>query len=447
MRKGILIGIAAGTVAIGAAAAPPIIGTITQQEFAHVRDRATAASPFVHAWEMTSFDQGYLGATATSELTVGHPDTDERLTIVLDHRIRHAPTVGTDLARIDTEPRIPEGEIKETIRALYGDDRKPLRVNTRIDFLGTRTINMHSPATDGTREIDGGQVSWGGLDASVTVDRGDQGLAYQLDMPGLHLQSDDGGVTGLRIDAVKASGRYEATAFEHVWSGGASGAIERIELETPNEGGLVLADLRFSDEAGLRDGLFGFALKVSAAALESPDYQFSRLRLNLSGERIDPAFLQAIQQTRTDGDEPIDTDEVMTRLRAAPWAGIAAHEPEIRLDTFEAHTTDGRLEISAQAGLADPGDAQQGIGMNDLMGLAQGEINAVAPERMVIDAVAQSIEMRSDTDPATAERNATNTLRTLAAQGLLTLDDGQIEASASYDRGAIKINGRSLFGG
>jgi uncharacterized protein YdgA (DUF945 family) len=85
--------------------------------------------------------------------------------------------------------------------------------------------------------------------------------------------------------------------------------------------------------------------------------------------------------------------------------------------------------------------------MNDLMGLAQGEINAVAPEPMVIDAVARSIEMRSDTDPATAKRNATNTLRTLAAQGLLNLENGQIEASASYDRGAIRINGRSLFGG
>lgn len=447
MRKGILIGIAAGAVAIGAAAAPPIIGTITQQEFGHVRDRVTAASPFVHEWEMTTLDQGYLGATATSELTVGHPDTDESLTIVLDHRIRHAPTVGTDLARIETEPRIPEGEVQETIRALYGDDRKPLHVNTRIDFLGTRTINMHSPATDGMREVDGGRVEWGGLDASVTVGRGDRDLAYRVDIPGLQLQPGDGELTGLRIGSVEASGRYEATAFEHVWSGGASGGIERIELETPNDGAFVLADLRFSDEARLRDDLFGFALKASAAALETPDYQFSRLRLDLSGERIAPEFLQAVQQTRTNGDDPVDTDEVMARLQAAPWGEIAAHEPLIRLAGFEAHTTDGRLEISGQAGLADPGDGQQGIGINELMGLAQGEINAVAPEPMVIDAVARSIEMRSETDPATAKRNATNTLRTLAAQGLLVLENGQIEASASYDRGAIKINGRSLFGG
>lgn len=447
MRKGILIGLAAGTIAIAAAAAPPIIGTITQQEFAHVRDRATAASPFVHEWKMTAFDQGYLGATATSELTVGHPDTNERLTIVLDHRIRHAPTVGIDLARIDTEPRIPEGRMRETVRALYDDDRKPLRMNTRIDWFGTRTINMQSPATDGVREIDGGRIDWRGLDATATVGRGDRDLAYRIDMPGLHLQPGDGELTGLRIDAIQASGDYEATAFEHVWSGGASGGIERVELETPNGGGFVLADLRFSDEARLRDELFGFALKASAAALETPEYELSRLRLNLSGERIAPAFLQAVQQTRTNSDEPIDTDEVMARLRAAPWGEIAAHEPEIRLDTFEAHTADGRLEVSAQAGLAAPGEGQQQVRMNDLMSLAQGNINAVAPEPMVIDAVARSIEMRGDADPATAKRNATNTLRTLAAQGLLVLENGQIEASASYDRGAIEINGRSLFGG
>jgi uncharacterized protein YdgA (DUF945 family) len=85
--------------------------------------------------------------------------------------------------------------------------------------------------------------------------------------------------------------------------------------------------------------------------------------------------------------------------------------------------------------------------MNDLMGLAQGEIDASAPERMVIDAVARSIAMRGDTDPATAERNANNTLLTLAAQGLLTIEDGQIESSARYDRGAISINGNPLFGG
>lgn len=447
MRKGILIGIAAGTVAIGAAAAPPIIGTITQQEFAHVRDRATAASPFVQGWEMTSFEQGYLGATATSELTVGNPDTDERLTIFLDHRIQHAPTVGTDLARIVTEPRIPEGRIRDTMRALYGDDRKPLRVNTRIDWFGTRTIHIHSPATDGMREIDGGQVEWGGLDATLKVGRGDRDLAYQVDVPGLHLQPDDGEFAGLRINAVQASGRYEETAFEHVWSGGASGEVERIELDTPNGGGFVLSGLRFSDEAGLRDDLFGFALKLSAAALESPEYQLSRLRLNLSGERIAPELLQSAQRTLANGDEPIDTDEVMARLRAAPWGEIAGHEPEIRLDTFEAHTADGRLEISARASLAAPGEGRQAIGMDDLTGLAQGEISAVAPEPMVIDAVARSIEMRGDSDPARAKRDATNTLRTLAAQGLLTLDNGQLEANASYDRGAIKINGRSLFGG
>ncbi len=447
MRKGLLIGIAASTIAVGAAAAPPIIGTITQQEFAHVRDRVTAASSFVHKWTVTAFDQGYLGATATSELTVGHPDTDERLTIVLDHRIRHAPTVGTDLAHIDTEPRIPEGEIRDTVRALYDDDRTPLRMNTRIDWLGTRTITLRSPATDGMREVDGGRIDWRGLEATVTVGRSDRDIVYRVDMPGLHLQPGDGELTGLRIDSVQASGNYEATAFENVWSGGASGGIERIEIETPNDGAFVLADLRFSDEARLRDDLFGFAIEASAAALETPDYAFSRLRLNLSGERIAPEFLQAVQQRRTDRDEPIDTDEAMARLRAAPWGEIAAHEPLIRLDSFAAHTADGRLEISAHAGLADPGDGQQGIGMNDLMNLAQGEISAIAPERMVIDAVARSIAMRSDTDPAAAERNATNTLRTLAAQGLLNLDNGQIEASASYDRGAIKINGQPLFGG
>ncbi|GEM_PF-3011328 len=447
MRKGILIGIVAGAAAIGAAAAPPIIGTITQQEFGHVRDQVTSASPFVQGWEMTAFDQGYLSATATSELTLAPPDSDERLIITLDHRIHHAPSVGTDLAHIDTEPRIPEGEIRESVRALYGDDRKPLRVDTRIDFLGTRTIHMRSPATDGVREIDGSRVEWRGLDATVTVGRGDRDLAYRIDMPGLHLQPVDGEPMGLRIDAVEASGRYEATAFEHVWSGGASGGIERIEIATEEDGRLVLTDLRFSDEARLRDDLFGFAFKASAAALETPEYQLSRLRLNLSGEQIAPGLLQAIQQTGANGDEPIDTDEVMNRLRAAPWAEIAAHEPLIRLDEFEAYTADGRLEIAAETGLTDPGEGQRGIGMNDLLGLARGEISAVAPEPMVIDAVARSIELRADTDPATAKRNATNTLRTLAAQGLLNLENGQIEAGASYDRGAIKINGRSLFGG
>jgi uncharacterized protein YdgA (DUF945 family) len=446
MRKGILIGITAATIGVGAAAAPPVIGTITQNEFANVRERVTAASPFVHSWDVTAFDQGYLGATATSELTVGYPDSDERVTIVLDHRVRHAPNAGTDLAHIQTRPRIPEGDPRRMVRALYGDEREPLQIETRIDFLANQTVTMHSPATNGMREIDGGRVDWRGLDATATIGRGERDFTYRVDMPGLRLEPGDGELSALAIDAVEASGSYEATAHENVWTGGASGRIERIEIQSP-DGDIALADLRFSDDARLSDDLFGFALEASAAALDTPDYDLTELRLNISGERIAPAFLQTLQHARADNDERIDGDEVMARLRAAPWDDIAAHEPLIRLDTFEAKTGNGRIAISARAGLASPGDGQQGIGMNDLMGLAQGEIDASAPERMVIDAVARSIAMRGDTDPATAERNANNTLLTLAAQGLLTIEDGQIESSAHYDRGAISINGNPLFGG
>jgi uncharacterized protein YdgA (DUF945 family) len=447
MRKGLLIGIVTGTIAIAAAAAPPIIGTITEREFANVRDRVTTASPFVHAWRVTTYDQGYLRASATSELTLGHPDSNERMTIVLDHDIRHAPNAGTDLAHVETVPRLSEGEFRNTVRALYDDGRAPLQVDTRIDWLGHRTIHAHSPPTDGMREIDGGRVDWRGLDATIDVGRGERDLAYRIDMPGLRLRPAADPAAAIRIEGVQAHGRYAATAFEHVWSGGASGRIERIELGAPDGDGFVLADLRFSDEARLRDDLFGFGLKASAAALETPDYTFSRLRLNLGGERIAPEFLRTLQQPRGDGDAPVDTDAMMDRLRAAPWGDIAAREPEMRLDTFEAHTENGRLEITARAGLAAPAEDQQGIGLSDLMALVQGEINAVAPEGMVVDAVARSIAMRGDTDRATAERNANNTLLTLAAQGLLTIEDGQVEASASYDRGAIRINGRSLFGG
>ena len=446
MHKGIPIGIAAGIIALGAAAAPPIIGTITQNEFASVRERVTAASPFVHSWNVTAFDQGYVEATATSELTVGHPDADERLTIVLDHRVRHAPNAGTDLAHIQTRPRIPEGDPRRTVRALYGEDREPLQIEIRIGLLGDQTVTMHSPASDGMRAVDGARVGWRGLDATATIGRGERDFTYRIEMPGLRLASGDGGLSALAIEAVEARGSYKATAYDNVWTGGASGRIERIAIQSP-EGDIALADLRFSDDARLRDDLFGFALKVSAAALDTPDYDLTEMQLDISGERIAPAFLQALQQARNSGDEPIDGDEVMTRLRAAPWSEIAAHEPLIRLDTFEAKTPDGRIAISARAGLADPGDGQQGIGMNDLMGLAQGEIDATAPERMVIDAVARSIAMRGGTDPATAERNANNTLLTLAAQGLLTIEGGQIQANAGYDRGAISINGNPLFGG
>ncbi len=219
MRKGILLGVTAGLIAIAVAAtaAPPVIGTITQDEFARLRERATASSPFVHAWTVTAFDQGYLGATATSELTVGPPDSDQRITIVLDHRMRHAPTVGTDLAHIHTEPRIPEGEVRSALRALYGDDRTPLQTNIRIDFLGTQTISMHSPATDGIRKVEGGRVDWRGLDATVTIGRGERDIGYRIDMPGLDLRPQDGDLTGLRVESVRASGNYEATAFDHVW--------------------------------------------------------------------------------------------------------------------------------------------------------------------------------------------------------------------------------------
>ena len=451
MRKGLLIGVAAIVLA-ALLGAPPVLGWATEQEFERIRERARSEIPFVQAWSVTEYEGGYLGADARSEIIVGDPSGESRTTIVLDHRFDYAPGTGGSLVQSVTTPRIDSGPLRQIVERLFGADRTPLTLRFDVDLTGKREITVQSPAVDGARDLPLARVQWQGLNAQLEVGRSEEWLAYEASMPGARVQPRVGEVSELRLESLTASGRYEASRFEGVWTGGASGQIGHILAKSPQAGDLELVDFAFSDNAKLEGDLFGFDVTTSAKQFSAPAYELNKVEMQLMGERIAPALMRAMQagaeRMGAQGDAASASGgSAWNAMRDVPWGEIAANEPEIRLERFAAQTPDGAVQISARVGLRAPDNEQQKIGPRDLTRFAHGQVNASAPEPVVIDALARSIALRGDNDPGAARSSARSTIQQLTAQGMLTVEDGQIRSSASYDQGMIRINGQSLFGG
>lgn len=437
------------TAAGGAAAAPLVTGNMAEQRMqAFAENPVLLQSPNVE-WAVTSYESSYLGATATSELTLRDPERGESVTVVLDHDIKHALAAGDALLRIRTTPRIPEGRPQEVARELFGE-RAPLTVDYRLRMDGVSVARVQSPSTDGTRELDYGAVDWKGLDGEVTANAAGDG-DYRLEAPGLRFEPASGQVESASMGALDMQGTFESTDLEDIWVGAGTAKLAFMRVEGGADGDMALNGLELSEDVSLRQGRVEIRLDGRIAQIVVPEREVNDVRMSLDAKRLAPELLQALQtiSRETAMAESQAQQQRVTRqiLGRVPWGEVARAEPEVALQ-LEGEAGRGPVSATARVGVSAPSQEQAAqLRMVDLSRRGNAEIRLRAPEPVVVDLFAQRAQMgdgeRSD---AAARSAARQQVQALQAQGWIQAEGDTLSASASYDRGQIRVNGRGLFG-
>lgn len=440
---GILV-IAAG----GAAAAPLVTGNMAEQRMHSFAEHPMLLQSPNAEWTVTGYKSSYLGATATSELTLRHPERDESVTVVLDHDIQHALAAGDALLHIRTTPRIPEGRPQEIARAVFGE-RSPLTVDYHLRMDGVSVARAHSPSTDGMRELDFGAVDWKGLEGEVTASAGGDG-EYRLDAPGLRFEPGSGEIESAALGAVHLEGSVEATDLEDIWVGAGKATIDFLRVEGL-DGGVALNRIEIAEDVSLRQERVEMRVDGRIAQLVLPEREVNDLRMTLDAKRLAPELLQAMQtfsREAATAESEAQQQRIMRQvLGRVPWGEVARAEPLITLDVRGA-AGQGTVSAAGKVGLNAPRQEQVSqIRMFDLPSHGYAEVSLRAPEPMVVDVFAQRAQMEApELSDAEARQSARNQVQALQAQGWIQADGDELFASAGYDRGQIRLNGQGLFG-
>lgn len=447
MRKRILVG-GAAILVIAAAAAPVISGRIVRSGFADFRSRVTTQARIVGAWRVISHDWGYLHSTAATRITLSLPQDDATFSLVLDHRIDHFPTAGFNLARLHSEPRIPDNDLAGLASRLYGTRRAPLTVDVTVGFTGTKSILVQSPPAEGTEILSAGRIEWQGFQAHITLGPNGERMRYRANSRGLRIETHASRRGMVYVGPVALHGHFAESRFDDIWTGSGSGHVSRLVMHAPGQGGLSLTHLAYSNTTRLKQELVHFSGRASMEELATAKYTIRNFRIHVSAERLAPAFVQRMQQametaSRTGGDAPGGT--LVRQLQRIPWGEVASHEPVIRLDKLRATTPTGTLSITAEVGLRAPRDPARRIGLGGLARLAHGTITVEVPKAIALDLLASTIERRTDASTRAAREQAKRTLRNLEQQGMLEIGDGMVRSSAAYRGGRITVNGHLLF--
>lgn len=435
----------------GAAAAPMITGGIAEERVRTIVGHPRIVQSEYVEWILTDYQQGYLTSQATSEMTFRHPEKDESFTLILDHQIKHALAAGQSLLSVRTVPRIPEGHPREVARKLFGE-RAPLVVDYRMRLDGTSVADVTSPSTNGVRELEAGAVEWQGLQGRITVAAGGGSANYDFTAPGLRIEPNSGDLESASLGSVRMEGAFEESRFDDIWVGAGSFVIDHARAASAEEGDVSVSGIELSEEVSLKQDLVEVRLDGRIAEIVGPEASLRNARLVLSLDRMVPELVQAMQtmsRESAQAESEAERQRIMRQvIGRVPWGKVAAAEPVFAIETLEADAGEGSVKASGKAGLHAPPPEMEGqVGLGALPRFAYAEVSLRAPQPVVVDAIVQT--RTTGTDAVSEEealRQARQTLAMLQQQGWVQSGDGDYFASASYDRGMIRINGNSLFG-
>lgn len=443
MRKRYLVGGLVVAVVAGALAVMPVVaGRLTESRFrASIEDSPLPLPPHVDL-ALLEYERGYLGATATSKLTY-EPPGGSTFSVVLRHKIRHAPVAGMALARVHTVVRVPPGKPRRLVRRLFGD-RPPLTLDYELGVFGTERVRIHSPATEGRVPLAGGWIEWRGLEGVMTFANGE--MLYEIHAPGLTLQPPPGGkVAILAIHGMRLEGEQRATRFEGIWTGSWSFSVDRAAIRGVSERKIVLADFKSQQSVSLTEGLLGFATRFSLARIEMPARVVTDLGMHWAGKRIPPELIQALQKVGYSSNGRGD-GRPFSVLQQIAWGRLAASRPVIALKRAEAHVDSGTIVLSGRIGLRPPGERQDSLSLSDLRGLAYAGATLSVPRDLVVRGLSRFLRQLGGLERVQARRAARRRLQGMRRRGLIRIRSGAIRVSVAYRGGIVKVNGERLLG-
>jgi len=455
--------IAGAAVALaGAGAAVPYWTGMRAETAFKTNLEALSQHPQVEA-NLVRYERHWFSAEARSRvvLTPG----GERLTLRLDHDIRHGPRPSVlGLARVTSSLIVPTA-YRSAVSHYYGD-AEPLTADLAIGLTGAQDLSLSSPAFEGAPLGNPtAQASWGGLTGHLHLSSSADSGTLELEMPGLELHDNDGNIV---VGKVTTSSRFERKA-EDLWLGSTDFRAARFELAFPDPE--ASGDRRFSFR-GL-EGSQGVAetekerfltmesrWQVEQARLD--DQEIRDAEFGLEARHIHAPTLQTLNRRfrdlqRQELDQEALRRRTLTLLRDL-LPRFLDNSPELAVTKLSFRTAQGEFEGEADVryrggdgngamALANPSrllqrttaEARVRVAKALLSRLLEGASRAQAAKGLGPEAEPGKIDRR-------VKRMVQQRLGMLQGLGLLEAENGHYTTRARWEEGRISVNGQPLNG-
>lgn len=386
--------------------------------------------------------QGLFSSKVEVTVKVGCGTEAKELFKYID-TLTHGPFLGTHgfgKMYVETELALDE-KAKADIAKVFGKE-KPFAIATKVNFSGSATVNISSPAIKFTDTNKQAQIKWGGLQSEFTIIDVNKGQFDNLkfSMPELTFTEENG--THLSILGVKASGNETGMAGEMPLSK-AELSVHSVLFENGSKNLNFYASGFVIDAESTGSAEFMSVsenLGIKTIKVNDRDYGPVNLKLLLNHLHI-PSFI-ALQKDLEKATALACSDP--QAYQSGTMAAIQKHgmamlikEPELVVDTLKVKFPEGEISLNAKASI--PGltaaDADQNV-----MALAGTALKKLKAEGSVT-AAESVLKYFAQMSPMGASYDQTSAAAVKA--GLLVRKGDDLTVNAKWEGGQAVINGLS----
>ena len=408
----------------------------------------------------------------------------EPVTVV--NRIQHGPFAGGfAAAKVESEFRY-RAESEKVLKRFFGD-KTPVSLTNTIGFGGSGRLNLSIPAFD-YDELSGIALNWKGLEGQTDYTSGWQSYKSGYTAPGLHVKLADKGdivLENLHIGSdtydspsklAVGSSSFKLNRLDLQWQEGLDYNIklnELVNLVTDLQIGafinptgtvppskITVENLRFDTTMNEEGGWASSEGRFRFDKLAYGNDTYGPLDINVAAEHLEAASLLAVKRKLAEiASKNMSEDDIRTALLHTARneaSGLFTGNPVIKIRTFDFALPQGKIHADGQI-------AFNGLTRGDLDDFAamlkktQAEFRFNVPEPLLESmAVSRARSLFTVNPEDEAEGTAAvddidetlrlmvqSTVRSMAGQGFLTLDDGgNIATRIDIAQGRMKLNGK-----
>ena len=362
---------------------------------------------------------------------------DKPLQVTVHSVIHHGPICGPrclGLARVDSR-LLFDDVVRATIARFYGAT-EPVKMTSRLGFLGGGTTTISSPALKQVVPDEGGQFSWDGLELTLAYTNHNDSFDLQGSAPLVTLTRPDG--SHLEVRAITLTS-INKRVLPLLYGSNLDFTIDRIVWSGPQGINSTTIDrvaylARTSTDAGFMDMAFQFGsgdINSASWRLKGVHFDFTLKHLQMQALEAINQKMQALNQQQ--GSAAAANSGTLLAAIKGPAVDLLLQHPEIRFEQISVATNTGRALLSGVLRLHDVTAADFADDTN--------------PKALVTKMEAD-LDLSID-DGALAElpgavSRADSQLQPMLQQGFLSHANGRWQTKIRYALGQLTLNGKAF---
>lgn len=363
------------------------------------------------------------------------------------NHIQHGPFPGLRFgsATIDTE-LVLDGAMKAAAEKVFGQ-QAPLLIHSTLNYWGSGSVLLSSPAFTTTVEKTQDKVEWKGVKLNIDFGRDYKNLHFKLDAPGLDDHMQNG--SDLIMGAIAATGdMQQAAPNSFLYLGKTSATLDQLKMDnsaTPATS-FDLQKLAMDSETSSKADLVDMVVKVGAQKLVTSKMEFNDFHYDYGIRHLhEPTLIKLVDAVYHPAKSQNPADTVQNVL--TPWKEfgpvLLQNKPEVSIDPISVTTAEGEAKLSAKATIADVVAADlQNFAL--LMPKLQASATISVPEPMLT-----KLMSGNGADPSTQaamQQGVTQQIAMFEQQGYIIRNEKMLSANFDWKQGQATINGKPMAG-